>query len=45
MENQYSTMTLVELKNIAKEKGVQGYSTKKKQELADLYIKTLSKEV
>lgn len=36
MENQYGTMTLVELKNIAKEKGIQGYSAKKKQELVDL---------
>jgi large subunit ribosomal protein L20 len=31
----YSSMTLVELKNAAKEKGIKGYSTMKKQELID----------
>lgn len=36
MADQYGTMTLTELKNAAKEKGIQGISTKKKQELIAL---------
>lgn len=33
--NDYSTMTLAELKNIAKEQNVKGYSTMKKEELLE----------
>ena len=36
MENQYEKMSLAELRSLAKEKGVTGITTKKKQELANL---------
>lgn len=36
MENSYGKMSLAELKSFAKEKGMTGVSTKKKQELIDL---------
>ncbi len=36
MENKYEKMSLAELRSLAKEKGVTGITTKKKQELANL---------
>ncbi len=38
MENQYEKMSLAELRAVAKEKGMQGITTKKKQELLDLLL-------
>lgn len=38
MENQYEKMSLAELKAIAKERGIQGITAKKKQEIADILM-------
>lgn len=38
MGNQYEKMSLAELKAIAKERGIQGITAKKKQEIADILM-------